>query len=93
MWYLKICYENINNMDKQGFFLDQALKAKVICCKAHKNSYYSQDGYCKMVTVTECVFTDGSVIPSIFIYKRTIHLTLCRHASIISQPMTPPVQQ
>jgi hypothetical protein len=71
-------------MDEKRFLLGQALKVKVICCKEHKNSLYSQDGNCEMVTVIECVSADGRVIPPMQMYKGTMHLTGW-HAGVTSQ--------
>jgi hypothetical protein len=84
MRHLKICSENIYNMDETGFLLGQALKVKVICRKGRKNPRYSQDGNRKMATLIECVSADGRVIPPMYIYKGTMHL-MGWHAGVTSQ--------
>jgi hypothetical protein len=61
-------------MDEKGFLLGQTLKVTIIYCRDQKNSHYTRNGNCKIVTVIEYITTDGRVIPPMYIYKGGKHL-------------------
>jgi hypothetical protein len=68
-------------MDEKGILQGQVLKVKVIQRKGRKYPCYPHDGNREMVTVIECISTDGRVIPPMLIYKGSRHL-LGYHAGV-----------
>ena len=61
-------------MDGEGFLLGIALEMKVICQRNRRNPRYTQDGYCEIITVIECVSTAGKVLLPMYIYNGSAHL-------------------
>jgi len=68
-------------MDEKGFLLGQAQKVKVICCRGWKGPHYAQDGNREIVTVIQCISSDGRVIPPMYMYNGSRHL-LGWHAGV-----------
>jgi hypothetical protein len=68
-------------MDEKGVLLGQAHKVKVKCHRGRNNPRYILDGYREIVTVIECISSDGRVIPPMYINKGSRHL-LGWHAGV-----------
>jgi hypothetical protein len=45
--------------------------AKVICKRGEKSPQLTQDDNQQLVTIIECISTDGQVLPPIYIFKGT----------------------
>src|SRR5204862_79256 len=60
-------------MDKKGFLMRLASKAKVICRQDRKNSRYTCDGSRELITVLECVSVEEYLLPPMIVTKGAHH--------------------
>ena len=69
----KVKTDNIWNMDKKGFLMRLASKAKVICRQDRKNSKYTCDGSRELITILECVSIEEYLLPPMIVTKGAHH--------------------
>src|SRR5437764_14773953 len=69
----KVLTDNIWNIDKKGFLMGLASKARVICRQGRKNSRYTCNGNRELITVLEYVSTGGYLLPPLIVTKRAHH--------------------
>ena len=69
----KVLTDNIWNIDKKGFLMRLASKARVICRQGRKNSRYTCDGNRELITVLECVSAGGYLLPPLIVTKGAHH--------------------
>jgi hypothetical protein len=56
-------------MDKKGFLMGLASKAKVLCRRGRGNPRVTHDGKCELVTVIETVYASGIPLSPFIINK------------------------
>ena len=62
------------NMDEKGFLMGLSQAWRVICSYDRGSKFeLPDDGNRELLTVIECVFDDGCVIPPLIIYKGAHH--------------------
>ena len=60
---------DIYNMDEQGLLMGKSPRVKVICIHGRRSLPLMKDGDRELVTAIETVAADGSMLPSMLIYK------------------------
>ena len=56
-------------MDEKGLFMEKSPRVKVICVRGRCSPLLMKDGDRQLVTAIEIEAADGSVLPSMLIYK------------------------
>jgi DDE superfamily endonuclease len=60
-------------MDEKSFLLGISAKCSIICRKGRKNLKYTQDDNRELITILECISTEGVVLPPLVVTKGANH--------------------